>query len=142
MKLFNKFITTIRLVSHPVGLFPRFSVHISRILMGIWTKIWEHWNSEVEPGKGAEFPRWRQRLAIVAERSIDRRYFNTPRYKPNLMTLLTNMNTQYVQWDFFVHNYKDTDLAFAIGNCSGSNETSFNSRIGIASSCHGSKFKY
>ena len=63
-------------VTDPIGLFALFSVHMRRLVKGIWTKNGQHWDSEVEPGDEAEFLRWKEQLPIVAETSIDRRYFN------------------------------------------------------------------
>ena len=52
-----------------------------RLLKSIWTKNGQHWDKEVEPDDEAEFLRRKEQLAIVAETSIDRRYFNRERDK-------------------------------------------------------------
>ena len=55
-----------------------------RLLKGTWTKNGQHWQNEVEPGDEAEFLRWKEQLPIVAETSIDRKYFNRERDKTEL----------------------------------------------------------
>ena len=55
-----------------------------RLLKGILTKNGQHWDNEVEPGDETEFLRWKERLPIVTETSIDRRYFNGEREKTEL----------------------------------------------------------
>ena len=71
-------------VFDPIGLFAAFGVHARRLLKGIWTKNGQLWDNEVEPGDEAEFLRWKEQLPIVAETSIDRRYFNRDRDKTEL----------------------------------------------------------
>ena len=68
----------------PIGLFAPFSVTRRRLLKGIWTKNGQHWDNQVELGEEAEFLRWKEQLQIVAETSIDRRYFNRERDKTEL----------------------------------------------------------
>ena len=58
-----------------------------RLLKGFLTKNGQHWDKEVEPREAAELSRWREQLPIVAETSIDRRYFNTDRDKTELHVL-------------------------------------------------------
>ena len=48
-----------------------------RLLTNIWTKNGQHWDNKVEPGEETEFLKWKEQLPIVAETSIDKRYFNT-----------------------------------------------------------------
>ena len=55
-----------------------------RLLKGICTKNGQHWDNEVEPGDESELLRWKEQLPIVAETSIDRRYFNRERNKTEL----------------------------------------------------------
>ena len=71
-------------VFDPIGLFAPLGVHARRLLKGIWTKNGQLWDNEVEPGDEAEFLRWKEQLPIVAETSIDRRYFNRDRDKTEL----------------------------------------------------------
>ena len=56
----------------PIGLIAPFSVHMRRLLNGIWTKNGQHLDNEVEPGDEAEFLKWKEQLPIVAETSINR----------------------------------------------------------------------
>ena len=69
----------------PIGLFAPFSVHMRRFMKGIWTNNGQHWENEVEPGDEAEILRWKEQLPIVAEASIDRRYFNRETDKTELL---------------------------------------------------------
>ena len=72
----RKILSLVSSLFDPIGLFAPYSVHIRRLLKGIWTKNGQHWDKEVEPGDKAEFLRWKEQPPIVAETSIDRRYFN------------------------------------------------------------------
>ena len=68
----RKILTLVSSVFDPIGLFfAPFSVHMRRLLKGIWTKNGQHWDNEVEPGDEAEFLRWKEQLPIVAETRID-----------------------------------------------------------------------
>ena len=90
-----------------------------RLLKGIWTKNGQHWDNEVEPGDEAEFLRWKEQLQIVAETSIDRRYFNRERDKTELhvfadasedtMCAVAYLRSQQKQYS--------ADLAFVIRKC-------------------------
>ena len=80
----RKILSLVSSVFDPIGLFAPFSVHMTRLLKGIWTKNRQHWENEVEPGEEAEFLRWKQQLPIVAETSINRRYFNREMDKDEL----------------------------------------------------------
>ena len=71
----------VSLVFDLIGLLTPFSVHMRRLLKCIWTKNGQHWYNEVEPGEEAQFLKWKDQLPIVAETSIDRRYFITARDK-------------------------------------------------------------
>ena len=72
----RKILSLVSSVFDPIGLFAPFSVHMRRLLKGIWTKNEQHWDNDVEPGDEEEFLRWKEKLPTVAETSIDRRYFN------------------------------------------------------------------
>ena len=72
----RKILSLVSSVFDPIGLFAPFSVHMRRLLKGTWTKNGEYWDNEVELGDKAECLRWNEQLPIVAETSIDRRYFN------------------------------------------------------------------
>ena len=74
-------------VFDPIGLFAPFSVHLRRLLKGIWSKNGQHWDDEVEPSGEEEFLRWKEQLPIVAETSIERRYFIRGRDKTELHVL-------------------------------------------------------
>ena len=82
-------------------MFASFSVHMRRLLKGIWAKYEQHWDNEneVEPGEEDEFLRLKEQLQVVAETSVDRR--------PNFMYLLTHLKTRCVQWPIYVHNQKN-----------------------------------
>ena len=75
----RKILSFVSSVFDPIGLFAPFSVHMRRLLKSIWTKNGQHWDNEVGPGDEAEVLRWKEQLPIVAETSIDRRYFNRER---------------------------------------------------------------
>ena len=77
----SKILSLVSSVFDPIGLFAPLSVHMRPLLKGIWTKNGKHWGNEVEPGDKAEFLRWKEQLPIVAETSIERRYFNRERDK-------------------------------------------------------------
>ena len=80
----RKILSLVSSVFDPIGVFAPFSVHMRRLLKGIWTKNGQHWDKEVEPSEEAEFLRWKEQLTIVAETSIARRYFYTARDKIEL----------------------------------------------------------
>ena len=79
----------------------------------------QHWDNEVEPSDEAEFLRWKEQLPIVAETSIDRRYFNTEMDKTELhvfadasedtMCAVACLRSQPRKYS--------ADLAFVIENC-------------------------
>ena len=77
-------ITQRKILSLVSSVFDPFSVHMRRLLKGIWTKKGQHWDNEVELGDEAKFLRWKEQLPIVAETSIDRRYFNREKDKTEL----------------------------------------------------------
>ena len=80
----RKILLLVSSVFDPIGLFAPFSVHKRRLLKGIWIMNGQYWDNEVESGDEEEFLRWKQQLPIVAETSIDRRYFNRERDKTEL----------------------------------------------------------
>ena len=80
----RKILSLVSSVFDPIGLFAPFIVHMRRLLKGIWTKNGQHWDNEVESSEKEEFLRWKEQLPIVAETSIDRRYFNRERDKTEL----------------------------------------------------------
>ena len=71
-----KILSLVSSVFDQIGLFAPFSVHMRRLLKGIWTKNRQHWGNEVELGDEAEFLKWKGKFPIVNEASIGRRYFN------------------------------------------------------------------
>ena len=83
----RKILSLVSSVFDPIGLFAPFSVHMRPLLKGIWTKNGQHWDNEVEPNEEEKFLRWKEQLPIVAETSIDRRYFNRGRDKTELHVL-------------------------------------------------------
>ena len=103
----------------PIGLFAPFSVHMRRLLKGIWTKNGQHWDNEVEPGDEAEFLKWKEQLPIVAETSIDRRYFNGERDKTELHMFADASEDTICAVACLRSQTKEysADLAFVIGNC-------------------------
>ena len=80
----RKILPLVSSVFDPIGFFAPFSVHMRRLLKGIWNKNEQHWDNEVEPGDEAELLRWKEQLPIVTETSVDRRYFNRDRDKTEL----------------------------------------------------------
>ena len=74
----RKILSLVSSVFDPLGLFAPFSVHMRRILKSIWTKNGQHWDNLT---KRKEFLKWKDQLSVVAETSIDRRYFSTARDK-------------------------------------------------------------
>ena len=80
----RKILLLVSSVFDPIGLFAPFSVHMRRLLKGIWTKNGQHWDNEVEPSEEEEFLKWKEQLPIVAETSIDRRYFIRERDKTEI----------------------------------------------------------
>ena len=53
----KKIMSLVSSVFDPIGLFAPFSVHMRRLLKGIWTKNGQHWDNEVELGDEAELLR-------------------------------------------------------------------------------------
>ena len=90
-----------------------------QFLKGIWTKNGQHWDSEVELGEKEDFLRWKEQLPIVAETSIDRRYFKRERDKNELhvfadasedtMCAVAYLGLQRQEYSI--------NLAFVIGKC-------------------------
>ena len=105
-------------VLDPIGLFAPFSVHM-RLLKDIWTKNGQHWDNKVEPGEEEEFLRWKEQLPIVAETSIDRRYFNRERDKTELH-LFVEASEDTMCAVAYIHSQPkeySPHLAFVIGKC-------------------------
>ena len=106
-------------VFDPIGLFAPFSVHMRRLLKGIWTKNGQHWDNEVEPGDEAEFWRWKKQLPIVATTSIDRRYFNRDRDNTELHVFADASEDTMCAVAYLRPQPKEysADLSFVIGKC-------------------------
>ena len=106
-------------VFDPIGLFAPFSVHMRRLLKGIWTKNGQHWDKEVEQGEEAEFLRWKEQLPIVAETSIAGRYFYTARDKIELHVFADASEDTMCAVAYLRSQPKEysADLAFVIGKC-------------------------
>ena len=103
----------------PIGLFAPFSVHMRRFLKGIWTKNGQLWDQEVEPGDEADFLRWKEQLPIMAETSIDRRYFDRERDKTELHMFADASEDTMCAVAYLRSQPKEysADLAFVIGKC-------------------------
>ena len=106
-------------VFDPIGLFAPFSVHMRRLLKGIWTKNGPHWDNEVEPSEEEKFLRWKEQLPIVAETSIDRKYFNRERDKTELHVFADASEDTMCAAAYLRSQPKEysADLAFVIENC-------------------------
>ena len=106
-------------VFDPIGLFAPFSVHMRRLLKGIWTKNGQQWDIDVEPGDKAKFLRWKEQLPIVAETSIVRRYFNGERDKTELHVFADVSEDTMCAVAYLSSQPKkySADLAFVIGKC-------------------------
>ena len=103
----------------PIILFAAFSVHMRRLLKGIWTKNGQDWDNEVEPGDEGEFLKWKEQLPIVAETSIDRRYFNRERDKTELHMFADASEDTMCAMAYLSSQPKkySAHLAFVIGKC-------------------------
>ena len=77
-----------------------------------------HWDNEVEPSEEEEFLRWKE-LPIVAETSIDRRYFNKERDKAELHVFADASEDTMCAVAYLRSQPKESsaDLAFVIGKC-------------------------
>ena len=115
----RKILSLVSSVFDPIGLFAPFSVHMRRLLKGIWTKNGQHWDNEVEPSEEEEFLRWKEQLPIVAETSIDRRYFNRERDKAELHVFADASEDTMCAVAYLRSQPKEysADLAFVIGKC-------------------------
>ena len=115
----RKIFSLVSSVFDPIGLFAPFSVHMRRLLKVIWTKNGQHWDNELEPGEEAEFLRWKKQLPIVAETSIDRRYFNRERDKTELHVFADASEDTMCALAYLRSQPKEysTDLALFIGKC-------------------------
>ena len=115
----RKILSLVSSVFDPIGLFAPFSVHMRRLLKGIWTKNGQHWDKEVEPGEEAEFLRWKEKLPIVAETSIARKYFYTARDKIELHVFADASEDTMCSVAYLRSQAKEysADLAFVIGKC-------------------------
>ena len=115
----RKILSLVSSVFDPIGLFAPFSVHMRRLLKGIWTMNGPHWDNEVEPDDESELLRWKKQLPIVAETSIDRRYFNRERDKTEHHVLAdVYEDTMYAVAYLRSQPKKySADLAFVIVKC-------------------------
>ena len=115
----RKILSLVSSVFDPIGLFAPFSVHMRRLLKGIWTKNGQHWDNEVEPSDEEEFLRWKEQLPIVAETSIDRRHFNRERDKAELHVFADASEDTMCAVAYLRSQPKEysADLAFVIGEC-------------------------
>ena len=100
-------------------MFAPFSVHMRRLLKGVWTKNGQNWDNQVEPGEEAEFPRWKEQLPIVAETIIGRRYFNRERDKTELHVFADASEDTMCAVAYLRSQPKEysADLAFVIRKC-------------------------
>ena len=115
----RKILSLVSSVFDPIGLFAPFSVHMRRLLKSIWTKNGQHWDNEVEPSEEEEFLRWKEQLPIVAETSIDRRYFNRERDKTELHVFADASEDTMCAAAYLRSQPKEysADSAFVIGKC-------------------------
>ena len=115
----RKILSLVSSVFDPIGLFVPFSVHMRRLLKGIWTKNGQHWDNEVEPSEEEEFLRWKEQLPIVAETSIDRRYFSREKDKAELHVFADASEDTMCAVAYLRSQPKEysVDLAFVIGKC-------------------------
>ena len=113
----RKILSLVSSVFDPIGLFAPFSVHMRRLLKSIWTKNGQHWDNEVEPTEEKEFLRWKEQIPIVAETSIDRRYFNKERDKAELHVFADASEDTMCAVAYLRSQPKEysADLAFVIG---------------------------
>ena len=76
-------------------------------------------DNEVEPSEEEEFLRWKEQLPIVAETSIDRRYFNRERDKTELHVFADASEDTMCAVAYLRSQPKEysADLAFVIGKC-------------------------
>ena len=100
-------------------MFAPFSVHMRRLLKGIWTKVGQHWDNEVQPSEEQEFLRWKEQIPIVAETCIDRIYFNRERDKTELHVFADASEDTMCAVAYLRSRPKEyiADLAFVIGKC-------------------------
>ena len=112
----RKILSLVSSVFDPIGLFAPFSVHMRRLLKGIWTKNGQHWDNEVESSEEEEFLRWKEELPIVAETSIDRRYFNKERDKAELHVFADAFEDTMCAAAYLSSQPKEY-LAFVLGKC-------------------------
>ena len=115
----KKILSLVSSVSDPIGLFAPFSVHMRRLLKGIWIKNGQNWDNEVEPSEEEEFLRWKEQLPIVAETSFHRRYFNRERDKIELHVFADASEDTMCAVAYLRSQPKEysADLAFVIGEC-------------------------
>ena len=115
----RKILSLVSSVFDPIGLFAPFRVHMRRLLKGIWTKNGQHWDSEVEPGEEEDFLKWKEHFPIVAETSIDRRYFNRGRDKTELHVFADASEDTMCAVACLRSQPKDysADLVFVVGKC-------------------------
>ena len=116
----RKILSLVSSVFDPMGLFAPFSVHMRRLLKGIWTKKGQHWDNDVEPADEAEFLRWKEQLSILNETSIDRRYFNREgdKTKHHVIAYASEVTMCAVAYLRSQPKEYSADLAFAIEKCS------------------------
>ena len=115
----QRILSVVSSVFDAIGLFAPLSVHMRRLLKSIWTKNGQHWDKEVEPGDEAKFLRWKEQLPIVAQTSIDRRYFNRERDKSALHVFADASEHTMCAVAYLRSQPKEysADLAFVIGKC-------------------------
>ena len=136
----RKILSLVSSVFDPIGLFAPFSVHMRRLMKSIWTKNGQHWDNEVEPSEEEEFLRWKEQLPIVAETSIDRRYFSRERDKVELHVFADASEDTMSAVAYLRSKPKEysADLSICYWKMqSGTDESSFNTATGIASGSHG-----
>ena len=83
------------------------------------TKNGQHWDSEVEPDEEDEFLRWKEKLPIEAETSIERRHLNRERVKAELYVFADASENTMCAVAYLRSQPKEysADLAFGIGKC-------------------------
>ena len=117
----RRILSLVSSVFDPIGLFAPFGVHVRRPLKGIWTKNGQRWDNEVEPGDEAEFLRWKEQLPIVAETSIDKRYFNRERERDKTeLHVFADASENTMCAEAYLRSQPkehSVDLAYVIGKC-------------------------
>ena len=107
-------------VFDPLGLFAPFNVEMLRLLKSIWSKCGQKWDDAIDAEEEVRFLKWKEQLPILAETSIDRKYFREKVSQIDLHVFADASEDTICAAAYFRSQQCDeshAELSFIIGKC-------------------------